>query len=385
MRIIKGKNLIVIMSTTAALLTGCSQSVDASQIRRDYLAEQGIDGRIESLEPYVEDVKDSASGAYADAKEGAKDKASQVGDKARDLTEAAKDKATDLKDKAGKQASSTYDKTSDAVSEAADKAVDAAKDVANRQAQDTKQDADYFIGNIKNEWYGILHTLTSPWGLNKTVDDLLDNGSSDATTMEDPGSFDPSIIGEYSGQTCVTVNGNVPFFSEDDLTTTPFEHYSPLDSKGRCGTAYANICQDIMPTSERGDIGMVKPTGWNQNKYEGIIDEDPPYLYNRCHLIAYSLAGENANPKNLITGTRHFNVETGMEQYELKVLSYVRSTGNHVLYRVTPYFKGDNLLANGVLMEARSVEDEGLIFCVFVYNVQPGIVIDYTTGENHAA
>lgn len=150
---------------------------------------------------------------------------------------------------------------------------------------------------------------------------------------------------------------------------------------GRCGVAFANICIDIMPTEERGEIGMIKPSGWHTVKYDVV---DGKYLYNRCHLIGYQLAGENANPKNLITGTRYLNVE-GMLPFENEVADYVKESNNHVLYRVTPIFESDNLVASGVQMEAYSVEDngEGICFNVFCYNVQPGIVIDYATGESY--
>ena len=189
-------------------------------------------------------------------------------------------------------------------------------------------------------------------------------------------------IPTYSGTPYTEVNGNKPYFTEADLTTQSFETYSELDSLGRCGVAYANVGQDLMPTEPRGEIGAVKPTGWHLVKYDNV---DGKYLYNRCHLIAYMLAAENANPQNLITGTRYLNVQ-GMLPFETKVCDYVKNTGNHVLYRVTPIFDGDNLLADGVLMEAYSVEDigEGICFCVFAYNVQPGIGIDYATGDNWA-
>ena len=185
----------------------------------------------------------------------------------------------------------------------------------------------------------------------------------------------------YSGKASVQINGNKPFWTESEYTTEEFEEYSELDSIGRCGVAYANISDATMPTEERTEIGMIKPTGWHTVKYQDVIDDR--YLYNRCHLIGYQLAGENANEKNLITGTRYLNVE-GMLPYENQVSSYVRKTGNHVMYRVTPLFEGNNLLASGVLMEAYSVEDfgAGICFCVYVYNVQPGIEIDYATGES---
>lgn len=185
----------------------------------------------------------------------------------------------------------------------------------------------------------------------------------------------------YADRPYVAVNDNIPYFSESDLTTESFEAYSDLDDLGRCGTAYANICTDLMPAEERGEIGRIKPSGWHTVKYHGIIDGN--YLYNRCHLIGYQLAGENANEQNLITGTRYLNVE-GMLPFEDQVADYVKTTGNHVLYRVTPIFEGENLVASGVLMEAESVEDQGagLQFCVYVYNVQPGIAINYLTGES---
>lgn len=188
----------------------------------------------------------------------------------------------------------------------------------------------------------------------------------------------------YSGQPYIVVHDNVPYFSEEELTADSFEQYSELDEFGRCGAAYACVGSDLMPTEERGQIGTVKPTGWHTVKYNEIIDGN--YLYNRCHLIGYLLSGENANERNLITGTRYLNVQ-GMLPFETKVADYVTQTGNHVLYRVTPLFDGENLLASGVLMEAESVEDggEGVSFCVYVYNVQPGIAIDYATGESAVA
>lgn len=187
-------------------------------------------------------------------------------------------------------------------------------------------------------------------------------------------------IPDYSGEMTVVVDENQPDFTSKDLTKKSYESYSNLDSEGRCQTAQACIGKDIMPKEERGAIGMVKPSGWHTVKYSNV---DGKYLYNRCHLIAYQLTGENANRKNLITGTRSFNVD-GMLPYEEMVGNYVRETGNHVLYRVTPVFEEDNLVAKGVEMEAMSVEDKGedLKFHVFVYNVQDGIRIDYETGES---
>lgn len=192
-----------------------------------------------------------------------------------------------------------------------------------------------------------------------------------------------SDIPAYSGSAYVTVNNNVPFFTESDYTTTSYESYSPLDELGRCGVAEACVGLDLMPTEERGSIGSVKPTGWQTAKYDFV---DGKYLYNRCHLIGYQLTAENANKQNLITGTRYLNV-TGMLPFENLVADYIHETGNHVLYRVTPIFGGTDLLASGVLMEAWSVEDggDGVCFNVYCYNVQPGVVIDYSDGSNHAS
>lgn len=187
-------------------------------------------------------------------------------------------------------------------------------------------------------------------------------------------------IPAYSGNPYVAINDNVPQFLETDLTTTSYEYYSDLDNLGRCGVVYACIGQDLMPTEERGSIGHVKPTGWKTVKYDCV---DGKYLYNRCHLIGYQLSGENANEKNLITGTRYMNME-GMLPFENMVADYVQETGNHVMYRVTPIFEGDNLLASGVQIEAQSVEDngDGVFFNVFCYNVQPEVTIDYASGES---
>ena len=194
---------------------------------------------------------------------------------------------------------------------------------------------------------------------------------------------DLSQIPNYTGNPYTIVNDNEPEFDESDFTTEAFETYSDLDNLGRCGVAYANICKELMPTEKRGKIGMIKPSGWHTVKYPEIIKDR--YLYNRCHLIGFQLAGENANEKNLITGTRYLNVD-GMLPFENEITDYVNNTGNHVLYRVTPIFDGDNLIASGVQMEAESVEDsgEGVKFNVYCYNVQPGIGIDYATGDSWA-
>ena len=190
-------------------------------------------------------------------------------------------------------------------------------------------------------------------------------------------------VPEFSGEAYVVINDNQPEFSQDELVTDSYEYYTELDGLGRCGYAMACIGIDIMPTEERGSIGQVKPSGWKTVKYDFV---DGKYLYNRCHLIGYQLTGENANQRNLITGTRYLNVE-GMLPFENMIADYVKETGNHVIYRVTPIFDGDHLVARGVQMEAISVEDagEGICFNVYAYNNQTGVVIDYATGDSALA
>lgn len=186
----------------------------------------------------------------------------------------------------------------------------------------------------------------------------------------------------YAGQPYTVIKDNVPDFTEEEKSCTDaFEYYGDLDTLGRCTVTFANVCPQTQPTEKRGTIGQVRPSGWHTVKYNDLIDGN--YLYNRCHLIGYQLTGENANVSNLITGTRYLNVE-GMLPFEDMVDDYVDETGNHVLYRVTPIFKGNELVARGVRMEAWSVEDAGTGICfdVFCYNVQPGIVIDYATGDS---
>ena len=187
----------------------------------------------------------------------------------------------------------------------------------------------------------------------------------------------------FAEQPYVVINDNMPEFSKEDYTTESYEFYSEQDSLNRCGYAMACIGRDLMPTEERGSIGQVKPSGWQTVKYDFV---DGKYLYNRCHLIGFQLSGENANEKNLITGTRYLNTE-GMLPFENMIADYVKETGNHVLYRVTPIFDGDNLVARGVQMEAWSVEDngDGICFNVYCYNNQPGVEIDYATGKSELA
>ncbi len=187
-------------------------------------------------------------------------------------------------------------------------------------------------------------------------------------------------IPAYSGHAYVVINDNQPLFSEDELVADSYEFYSELDGLGRCGYAMASIGLDMMPTEERESISSVKPSGWVQAQYDFVEAQN---LYNRCHLIGFQLTGENANEKNLITGTRYLNTK-GMLPYENMVADYIKETGNHVIYRVTPIYEGSNLVASGVQLEAWSVEDqgEGICFHVYLYNVQPGVVIDYATGES---
>ncbi len=187
-------------------------------------------------------------------------------------------------------------------------------------------------------------------------------------------------IPKYEGKDYVVINNDTPYFTKSEFTTAAYENYSPLDSLGRCGVCIACIGKELMPTEERGSNGMVKPSGWQLSKYDFV---DGKYLYNRCHLIGYQLTGENANEKNLIAGTRYMNIGR-MLNLENMTASYIRRTGNHVLYRVTPCFEGDDLVATGVLMEAQSVEDNGsgIKFCNFVFNVQPNVKINYADGTN---
>ena len=217
-------------------------------------------------------------------------------------------------------------------------------------------------------------------------------GAADGTWTGTAGVPDPAVqaesadtiaeVPEYDGVPYVEINDNEPEFTEAELTTEPYEEYSELDPLGRCGTAEACIGEDLMPDGEREDISEVEPTGWENREYDIV---DGGYVYNRCHLIGFQLSGENANEENLITGTRYMNTE-GMLPFENMVAEYVQETDNHVMYRVTPVFEGDDLVASGVQMEAESVEDggAGICFNIYVYNVQPEIIIDYSTGANWA-
>lgn len=204
-----------------------------------------------------------------------------------------------------------------------------------------------------------------------------------AQSASDYVNYDLSNIPDYDGKAYVELNGNVPEFSKSEKTSSEsFEEYGKLDSLGRCTYAVSCIGKDLMPTEKRGSIGSVKPSGWHISKYDFV---DGKYLYNRCHLIGYQLTAENANERNLITGTRYLNIE-GMLPFENDVADYIEITNNHVYYKVAPIFEGNNLVANGVQMQAYSVEDngQGISFNVYCYNVQPGVAIDYATGDNQA-
>lgn len=224
-----------------------------------------------------------------------------------------------------------------------------------------------------------MQTLKKRWAPIVLILSLLLSG---CAMLQPQAAISLEGVPAYSGAPYVEIDSNQPDFTEADYTTASFEEYAPLDLLGRCGTAYACISTDLMPTEERGSIGQVKPSGWQTVKYDFV---DGQYLYNRCHLIGYQLTGENANECNLITGTRYLNVE-GMLPFENLVADYIRETGNHVLYRATPVFEGSNLVASGVQLEGWSVEDEGdgICFNVYCYNVQPGVTIDYATGESRA-
>lgn len=221
----------------------------------------------------------------------------------------------------------------------------------------------------------ILDSRSADFNISKYIDEVVSYTESDNDEL-----IEINKIPEYSGVPFVKIDGNVPSFSEKDRKR--IEEYSELDKYGRCGEAFATVGKELMPTKKRESIRDVRPSGWHTVKYEKIIKDR--YLYNRCHLIAYQLAGENANEKNLITGTRYLNVE-GMLPFENEVAAYVKSTGNHVLYRVKPIFKGSDMVARGVHMEAKSVEDggKGVSFNVYCYNVQPGIKINYKDGSSY--
>ncbi len=236
------------------------------------------------------------------------------------------------------------------------------------------------VSNYNYEQGDFLNDTDSEQYASVKTEDVSETPAETVFSDYDEVIFSAGDIPAYSGSDYVEVNHNVPGFDIDNLLNESFEYYSDLDSLGRCGVTYACVGTDIMPVEERGEIGPVKPSGWHTVKYDIV---DGKYLYNRCHLIGYQLSGENANVNNLITGTRQMNVE-GMLPFENMVADYVTETKNHVMYRVTPIYEGNNLLATGVLMEGYSVEDRGAGICfnVFVYNVQDGIKIDYSDGNS---
>jgi DNA-entry nuclease len=210
-----------------------------------------------------------------------------------------------------------------------------------------------------------------------------DFGSSESQELTVSGFASVDGIPDYSGKPYAVINGNRPQFVAGEIVSSSYEYYSSLDSLGRCGYTMACVGRDIMPTEDRESISSVTPSGWKNKRYDTSI-VDGGYIYNRCHLIGFQLTGENANKNNLITGTRYLNIE-GMLPFENMVADYVKETGNHVMYRVTPVFAGTNLVASGVMLEGWSVEDdgEGICFCVFAYNVQPGLTINYATGDSY--
>ena len=232
----------------------------------------------------------------------------------------------------------------------------------------------------------IILIIGSVWFFNRLERDQYIGAKDDPEASLSIVDSKPGSIPDYAGEDVLILNENIPSFTRYDLEHTEGETYSDLDSLGRCHTAMAMLDKSMMPLTERDydALKAVTPSGYRQEKYHGIIDADPPYLYNRCHLIAYAMTGQGANEKNLITGTHHMNTVT-MLPYEEQVLRYLYRTDNHVLYRVSPYFKGRELVARGLEIEAYSVEDQGTGVCfhVFIYNIQPKVQIDYSTGESH--
>ncbi|MBQ9069450.1 MAG: DNA/RNA non-specific endonuclease [Eggerthellaceae bacterium] len=260
------------------------------------------------------------------------------------------------------------------------KVVSATSEASSQQGE---SDADAHVSNAQSEGeQATTSDRTSSAAESHEADPSSDTNTEDAADASAAGMFSLDDVPAYHGSLSVDVNGSQPFFTDEDRTRGPFETYSPFDDLGRTGAAFALINRDTMPTEERNDNLSYNPTGWQVATYDWV---DQRFLYNRCHLIAWSLAGEGDNPQNLITGTRTLNME-GMRRFEEQVSSYVYRTSNSVLFRVTPLYRGSDLVAEGVLMEAESVEDNGtgLRFCVFCYNVEPGVEIDYATGANRA-
>jgi len=254
---------------------------------------------------------------------------------------------------------------------------DSSSDIATSNSSDSFYSSQT-VADISSAEDEILNTSNTSEKLNANTDKT--SSQAKPSNNNNNNNSNSNNIPEYSGKPYVVLNGNKPSFTKDMLIAKSYESYSPLDSLNRCSVAVACIGKDIMPTEDRDSIGQVKPSGWQTVKYDIV---DGKYLYNRCHLIGYQLTGENANTKNLITGTRYLNVE-GMLPFENMVADYIKETGNHVIYRVTPIFKDNNLVASGVQIEGYSVEDlgDGICFNVYCYNVQPGIVIDYATGKS---
>lgn len=258
--------------------------------------------------------------------------------------------------------------------------------IKNPDDYTTTNSSEELLETLNNEYLSNIETLTSDDnGLEITLNTATDitnsyHNKQPSGSLVSTAKIDLSDIPTFNNKPYVAINNNQPYFDADDFNCESFEYYSSLDSQGRCGVVYACIGTELMPTEERGEIGQIKPTGWHTIKYDVV---DGKYLYNRCHLIGWQLTGENSNERNLITGTRYMNVQS-MLPFENMVADYIKETNNHVLYRVTPIFEEDYLLANGVQIEAYSVEDngEGICFNVFCYNAQPGIAIDYSTGKS---
>ena len=235
----------------------------------------------------------------------------------------------------------------------------------------------------RGKWYITTLILALIVGSGLITYNISDNNSGSDYNEVPESCISLEDITDYQGTPYIEINNNEPFFTQEEKSNSEaFENYSELDEFGRCGVAYANVCRELMPTEPRGEIGDIKPTGWHTVKYNDIIDGN--YLYNRCHLIGYQLTGENDNARNLITGTRYLNIN-GMLPFENMIYEYLEANNNHVLYRVTPVFEDDNLVASGVLLEGYSVEDSGsgICFNVYCYNIQPGIHIDYATGDSY--
>ena len=401
-------NITAAAALTAMMLTACGNNGNPSvlDIRNEIITEQEAERYLQQVseqnQRQVLDTTRSAGEQFSDTANDVRDRAA---DTAYDIADRAGQGAEDLMDKASDTAGAVYDEAGQAAGAVVEKAGDTAVDTV----VDTKDTLGGLLDGIGQEWDNLKNELLTPTGFSEnngtskeTYSDSNPNGAQDtgtitagrgytgtstdtkkaAETSTPP--FYSDNIPAYAGNSYVTVNGNVPFYDSSYLTTTDYESYSGYDSLGRCGTAIMCTSRAMMPQADRESIGMFKPSGWKQKKYDILKTEDNPagYLMNRCHLLMRAVGGDDRS-ENLITGTRQFNL--AMLVHEDMVLNYIARSGNHVIYRVTPVYTGDNLVADGVLMEAQSVEDNGLRFCVFTYNVADGIGIDYRTGESWLA